>query len=112
MTTGDDGAAELARIESRREELRGFLAATREELSETAVTHELLTLRKELLRIEDAIRVLNQREFALKGKIHRVVGANEVKCPACGRYLVSGTILSPALRAALVAAQAAAVSGS
>jgi DNA repair exonuclease SbcCD ATPase subunit len=102
MTTGgDDGTAELATIEAKREELRGFLAAAKEELSETDVFYEQVELRKEIQRIADAITRLTAREFEIKGKIKRTIGVREAKCPTCGRYLPAGTILSEGLKAKL-----------
>ena len=102
MTTGgDDGAAELAAIEAERAKYKGWLDAAKEELAETGVFYEQMNLRKEITKIQNALTRLTSREFELKGKIKRQIGAQEVKCPTCGRYLPSGTILSDAILAKL-----------
>lgn len=101
-TTTDEAA--LAGILAEREKYRGFLLAAEQELADTGVFYEQVNLRKEIVRIREALTRLAVKEHELLGKIKRPVAAREVKCPTCGRYLPAGEILSDGLKKALAAA--------
>ena len=88
-------------MDTRHTELLGFRAAVLEEMAAEPPLHELVELRTELRRIEDAVRTVNIRKFDLDGKIKRPVGKRAVKCPTCGHHLPGDTILSGALVAQL-----------
>lgn len=72
-----------------------------EELRATSIIKDVLALRGELKRCEDAIRNLNVKAFDLQQKIKRPIAARECKCPTCERFIPAGTILSDALKGAL-----------
>lgn len=100
---GTAGMTELDRLHAEREKLNGFRKQAAEELMSATGT-AVFDLRKEIVRLDDRLRMLNVAIFKSEKRIKRGVKPREVCCPTCERYLPAGTILSEAVIEKLKAA--------